>query len=86
VTEPLAALLDRPRIYRHRKRGTTYQFVGRAKMQIGPESLRNLDGDQDVVCHVLEQKSYVIYQSIADGSLWVRPESEFFDGRFEEVK
>ena len=26
-------------LYRHRKRGTTYQFVGRAKMQISLETL-----------------------------------------------
>jgi hypothetical protein len=26
-----------------------------------------------------------VYQSIDNGSLWVRPESEFFDGRFKEL-
>ena len=27
----------------------------------------------------------VIYRSVADGRIWIRPEAEFYDGRFVEV-
>jgi hypothetical protein len=56
--------------WRHKKRGTTYTEMGRATMQVnGP----------------LDMAKVVIYQSNADGSMWVRPLSEFEDGRFERV-
>jgi hypothetical protein len=31
-------------------------------------------------------KSHVLYQSEETAQLWVRPEREFFDGRFEEIE
>ena len=56
--------------YRHKKRGTTYTVMGRATLQAeGP----------------LDNTKVVIYQSNIDGSMWVRPEAEFFDGRFEHI-
>lgn len=56
--------------YRHKKRGTTYTLMGRAKMQI--------DGPLDMA-------EVVVYQSNSDGSMWVRPVAEFEDGRFERI-
>lgn len=75
--------------YRHVKRGTFYKVMGRAKMQIGPESLKQYgynDGSSIARCEELEKKSFVVYLSLDHGTLWVRPESEFLDGRFVEVK
>lgn len=59
------------RRWRHKKRGTFYTEIGRGRMQCtGP---------------IYDMLPVVIYQSESDGSLWVRFESEFEDGRFEEV-
>lgn len=57
--------------WRHKKRGTLYEFVGLAGLQIAthPE---------------LEKQSYAVYRG-EDDELWVRPEAEFLDGRFEEM-
>jgi hypothetical protein len=69
-------------IYRHKKRGTTYEIVGRAKMQISPDSL---PVDEGYVASWLEDTmTMVVYRSTHDGTLWIRPESEFFE-RFEAV-
>jgi hypothetical protein len=60
------------RLFRHRVRGTTYHIVGYATGQFsGPDN------------H-LDMTTFVVYRG-ADGHLWVRPEQEFFDGRFEEI-
>jgi len=58
-------------IWRHKKRGTTYKRIGRAHLQ----TQINLPDDAQVE----------VYQSEADGALWVRPSGEFFDGRFEKI-
>ena len=57
--------------WRHKKRGSTYTEIGRGKLQVGD--------------HFPDMSPVVIYQATADGTLWVRPESEFMDGRFEEI-
>jgi len=53
--------------YRHIKRGTVYEIVLRCCLQ--------LDGDHDM-------SPMVVYRDVADGSIWTRRQSEFFDGRF----
>ena len=58
--------------WKHKKRGTVYEEVGRAGFQCS--DIESLD-DNDVM---------VVYRG-DDGRLWVRPEWEFLDGRFERV-
>ncbi len=53
--------------HRHRKRGTLYQLIGDAVMQCEEE--------------VFDNKRLTLYRG-EDGKYWVRPPSEFNDGRF----
>lgn len=53
--------------HQHLKRRSLYRFIGNATLQASI-SLRDMD-------------AMVVYQA-EDGSLWVRPDVEFFDGRF----
>jgi hypothetical protein len=83
-------------LWRHRKRGTKYGVLGLAKMQIEIRTLHRIlqthapnlaMGPAAVarICEALEKTSFVGYRSIDDDSLWFRAETEFRDGRFEEV-
>ncbi len=56
----------------HKKRGTTYQIIGEARAQIVGKPIE-------------EDSVVVVYRSNQDGSLWVRPREEFYDGRFEQI-
>ena len=58
--------------WRHKKRRTIYEEIGRAKLQAS-----DVGGFSD---HQL----MVVYRG-EDGQLWVRPEDEFEDGRFERL-
>jgi len=53
--------------HQHLKRRSLYRFVGKATLQTSL-SLRDMD-------------AMVVYQA-EDGSFWVRPDVEFYDGRF----
>lgn len=57
--------------YKHKIRGTTYKILHLGTLQIN-------DNDADMT-------DVVIYQCQENGTVWVRPESEFFDGRFEKL-
>ncbi len=58
--------------WRHKKRGSIYIEIGRAKLQAS-----DTGGMSD-------NQPMVVYRG-EDGQLWVRPEDEFNDGRFELV-
>lgn len=58
--------------YRHKKRGTTYKVVGRADLQAGEP------------CP--EGTTLVVYRCLETGALWARPDTEFYDGRFEVLE
>ncbi len=60
--------------WKHKVRRTQYSVLGLAALQASDLS-KLKDG-----------ASMVVYVSKTDGSMWIRAESEFGDGRFEEVK
>jgi hypothetical protein len=71
------------------KRGSIYEIVGLAKMQISASTINFIDpfleiGDE--VAEDLESITFVVYRSLTDDTLWVRPESEFKDDRFVEFQ
>ena len=59
--------------YRHKKRGTTYEVLGKAEVQ-APEDAPLIEGE-----------IVVVYRCGQTGELWVRRPSEFHDGRFEQI-
>lgn len=58
-------------MWRHKTRGSTYEVLARATMQCADNPL--------------DDAPVVIYRDLM-GYTWVRPESEFLDGRFELVE
>lgn len=56
-------------IVRHKKRGTTYDVIAKGRFQV--------DGD-------LDMEKVTVYRG-QDGQVWVRPDYEFNDGRFETI-
>lgn len=59
------------KLWRHKKRGSLYQEIGRGFCQVSSQPIE-------------EGSPVVIYKGI-DGQFWVRHVKEFEDGRFEEV-
>lgn len=57
------------RRFKHVKRGTTYEEIGRGELQ---SSFTISEGS-----HTL-----VVYRAEKDGTIWIRPAEEFDDGRF----
>jgi hypothetical protein len=56
---------------RHKKRGTTYEVIGTAELQMATD--------------LVDGAFLTIYRG-EDGKWWARQEDEFEDGRFEEVQ
>lgn len=74
---PVRGLIDKTARFRsqwrHLKRGSTYQEIGRGELQLSSERVL-VEGDR-----------FVAYKS-EDNRLWFRYESEFDDGRFELIE
>ena len=62
-------------LWRHKKRGTTYEVLFEATLQM-MNNQRHCDLD-DARC--------IVYKSLEDGRYWVRLKTEFMDGRFTEI-
>lgn len=67
-----------PKRVRHVKRGTTYQLLGIAEVQVSANF-------PDPLAGCVEGDRLAVYRG-DDGKLWARPEDEFNDGRFERLE
>lgn len=68
---------QRQTTHRHVKRGTEYQLIGIGKVQA-----EDWYTSKNENTRTIDMREVVIYRSVDDGSLWVRPREEFDDGRF----
>lgn len=69
---------DTDLIWRHKKRGTTYRvltYAASLQCSGAPEFEEEFEDD-----------NFVVYQNTETGAIYVRPEPEFRDGRFEVVE
>lgn len=72
-------------LYQHVKTKGIYKLIGYGRMQAGywgdhhPQMPLTSHGKS------VDMREVAIYQSINDGSIWVRPREEFEDGRFKRL-
>lgn len=82
----LAMSGEKARRVRHMKRGTTYEVLGEASVQISYGLMQSrLPHLGKLARNLVEGDRLTVYRSEADGSLWARFPDEFEDGRFEEL-
>lgn len=68
---------------RHKVRGTTYEVLGEAEVQISTSLYSDINPSTRRLIH--EGSKLVIYRAEHDGKLWARFPDEFGDGRFEAL-
>lgn len=77
----MAKLATAPVKWRHKKTGKEYHILDEAIMQSKDWATDfGIDGSK-----LVDMQPVVVYRSVDNGSLWVRPRDEFLD-RFEEIK
>lgn len=72
----------RPRRVRHLKRGSTYEVVGEAEMQVSEPTNHDI---HQVGFRLLREGDLIAVYRAEDGKLYGRFPDEFGDGRFEEL-
>jgi len=60
-------------VYAHKKRGSHYDYLNVATLQVEPGTV------------LQDMTKMAVYEDVLDHTWWVRPETEFHDGRFEKV-
>jgi hypothetical protein len=75
-------------LYRHKKRGTVYEIVSFGKFQASDLFLKGYNIFYQIETYkTVDMIEVVVYRNINDQEeVWVRPKTEFFDGRFENIK
>jgi len=75
-------------IYRHKKRGTVYEIISFGKLQASDLFKQGYDDVWRTYNYKqVDMIDVVIYRNVeGEEEVWVRPKSEFYDGRFEAVE
>lgn len=64
--------------WRHKKRGITYRIIAdRASLQCSTS---------EEFEKRYENEHWIVYQAEMSGNVWIRPRTEFLDGRFEWLR
>jgi hypothetical protein len=71
------------KIVRHKERKTQYRVMGTVTLQCSPEFCKATPWLIVKAQQPIDGEVWVLYQSVDDASLFVRPIHEFEDGRFE---
>lgn len=77
--------MAKQRFVKHLKRGTTYEVLGEAEIQISEPTTYDGSLDGPGARLLFEGQKLVVYRCVRTGKLWCRFPDEFEDGRFGEL-